>query len=358
MARGQALHKAAICLAFTGGLFFFFFFSFFATPLWSQRARTEKVWDQIWSLLQQGLQSRSEREKQAKLEKAYRLLQSLPSDGFTRQWETVIEAVLYADRSTASGRHQREQGEAWLRWGLSLASAKEDFSKEEAHLVISRILAGFSPTDRWAPVREWWRRTWSTFAKWLQRPVDWVAHHLSTALRAIGRFLLFLSKPILEVFRFILSLSPVLAWSLLVITLAAVTFLITLYALRILEKRQSAVALGEEGSPLEQPEQLWALAQSLAQQGNYLEAIRLLYRGTLVLFDSARLCSFREEKTNREYVSEVMRVAPIGVASAFSEMTRRVDRCLYRDKTASGDDFEYFWSQTQHFQKALVGIRR
>jgi hypothetical protein len=106
---------------------------------------------------------------------------------------------------------------------------------------------------------------------------------------------------------------------------------------------ESAQALETVAADLDQvlPATLWQQADELAQQGNFLEAVRRLYLAVLALLHRARLIRYEKTRTNGEYIRQVRLApeAPRELHAPFGELTRRFDQKWYGERACSDGDY-------------------
>jgi hypothetical protein len=98
-----------------------------------------------------------------------------------------------------------------------------------------------------------------------------------------------------------------------------------------------------EPSPTEQPAAvLWQQAEKLAQEGRYLDALRMLYRAVLSLLHRKQLLRYESTRTNGEYVQEV-RLSPQARAELrepFERLTDLFERKWYGDGVCEPAEFQ------------------
>jgi hypothetical protein len=137
----------------------------------------------------------------------------------------------------------------------------------------------------------------------------------------------------------------------------AVAVLVTFVVLWVTSRRSQpprkapAVAAGKappapepEPQPHEQPVAvLWQQADALARQGQFLEALRALYRAVLSLLHRQQLLRFEPTRTNGEYVEQVRRSpqASPGLADSFRELTDVFETKWYGERSCDGADYRH-----------------
>ncbi len=323
-----------------------------------QPAKEIAVWDRVRSALVKGVEAPSERERQRALMKAYEGVRSLSPSPFRSFWERLLEECLFSDPSTAAGQVQRNRALSHLGRLIGMATGSGGRDAGRVRLVVTKVLASSVFHDRWAPVKRFWRRVWTWLAERLEGPSKWLESQWVRLWRFLGRLLMTLLKPFLWLFQYLLQISPTLTWILVGAVTGLIAFLLSLSVLRLLEARGRKAVVTEEGRSVETPEQLLKEAREKSNRGLYLDAVRLVYRAILLLLDRSQICEFRDEKTGREYLRDVMRVAPTGVREAFSEATFNMERCLYRNRSASAEDYHLMVAASSRLGDALLGVSR
>jgi hypothetical protein len=108
--------------------------------------------------------------------------------------------------------------------------------------------------------------------------------------------------------------------------------------------KNETAALPDEGDPPphEQPVAvLWQQAEKLAQEGRYLDALRMLYRAVLGLLHRRQLLRYESTRTNGEYVHEVRLSpqAPAELREQFAQLTDLFERKWYGDRVCEAAEF-------------------
>jgi hypothetical protein len=87
---------------------------------------------------------------------------------------------------------------------------------------------------------------------------------------------------------------------------------------------------------------LWQKAEKLAQEGRYLDALRMLYRAVLSLLHRKQLVRYESTRTNGEYVREVRLSpqAPAGLREPFERLTDLFERKWYGDGVCKAAEFQ------------------
>jgi hypothetical protein len=86
--------------------------------------------------------------------------------------------------------------------------------------------------------------------------------------------------------------------------------------------------------------ELWRRAETLAQKGDYLEAIRILYAGALLLLHEAGLIRYERTRTNGEYLGELRRADRADeMVVPFGGLTRLFELKWYGERDCRPDDY-------------------
>jgi hypothetical protein len=86
---------------------------------------------------------------------------------------------------------------------------------------------------------------------------------------------------------------------------------------------------------------LWRRAEELAQEGHFLEAVRLLYLAVLAHLHRANLIRYERTLTNGEYVAQ-LRHAPVGLTALhepFRQLVLLFDEKWYGERACARDDY-------------------
>jgi len=82
---------------------------------------------------------------------------------------------------------------------------------------------------------------------------------------------------------------------------------------------------------------LWRQAEDLARQGNYLEAVRILYLAVLVLLHRANLIRYERTRTNGEYADQLREQAAL--QGPFRRLTLLFEGKWYGERACQPDDY-------------------
>lgn len=106
-------------------------------------------------------------------------------------------------------------------------------------------------------------------------------------------------------------------------------------------------ALSEEANAAETPlSALYAALDKAKADGNYREAIRLLYQIALKKLGEAGKVDLQPEKTNRDYLNELRERE---TATAFGRLTRRYEYIWFGEGRAGRPEFEKYAPQFTDF---------
>ncbi len=235
---------------------------------------------------------------------------------------------------------------------------------ETAQATLLRVLSSPEFRDPWAPILRLLQR----ISKWLERPLNWVLRQLSWLFGQIGRILQpvfeWLAK-ILEAlglwfmnwFQLLMSVSPILAWTIVGVLGAIGLTSLALAILKWWSKKRKTLAQIAIAEALIMPEQLLHEAEVSARSGDYLTALRKAYKALLLLLDRIGLIRFREQRTNWEYLAEVRKKAPAEFVRRFQEITGIFDICFYARKFATANEFatvKQFAEETRQKARTLL----
>jgi hypothetical protein len=148
------------------------------------------------------------------------------------------------------------------------------------------------------------------------------------------------------------GLGQVGGWLLLGLFLAVLVAALVLLGIHLYRNRSrkpkpktETASLPEEAEP-PPPEQpvavLWQRAEKLAQEGRYLDALRMLYRAVLSLLHRKQLLRYESTRTNGEYVQEVRLSpqAPTELREPFERLTDLFERKWYGDRGCEPAEFQ------------------
>lgn len=109
-------------------------------------------------------------------------------------------------------------------------------------------------------------------------------------------------------------------------------------------QRSSRQASGETAEPSRQlpPDEGWARAHSLAQQGRYREAIRFCYHATLALLAQRGLIPYDPARTNWEHLALLRAEGHKQVYERLRPLTRQFDYIWYGHQPATEEEYRQF----------------
>lgn len=237
---------------------------------------------------------------------------------------------------------------------------------ETAQATLLRVLSSPEFRDPWAPILRFLRK----ISSWLERPLNWILRQLGWLFSQMGKIL----RPVFELlakviealgawfmywFQLLMSVSPILAWTVVgSVGVIALTSL-ALAILRWWRRKQKAFTQIAVAEAIAMPEQLLHEAEISARSGDYLTAIRKAYKALLLLLDHIGLIRFREQRTNWEYLAEVRKKAPSDFFRRFQEVTNIFDICFYARKFATANEFatvKQFAEETRQNARALLDL--
>ncbi|MFN3422524.1 MAG: DUF4129 domain-containing protein [Armatimonadota bacterium] len=345
-------------------LVFLFAVPMFGQMKWRGEVTTPKTpFAVIAEQLQKARESRSHIVKRNFLLKAQKSVERLPQSPVTEQLRSKIESAFRAGILTDKADEAIEEAiETAKAADRVLRQPPPSVDPETAKATLLRVLSSPEFRDPWAPVL----RLLGRISKWLERPLGWASKQLRWLLSQIGRILQpifeWLSKLIEALrawfmywFQLLMSISPVLAWSILGVLGAIGLTSLAFAVLRWWRKKQEALKQIAVTEALVLPEQLLRESEIAARSGDYLTALRKAYRAVLLLLDRIGLIRFREQRTNWEYLAEVQKKTPSDFARRFQEVTKIFDVCFYARKLATSNEFaivKQFAEETR--QKALT----
>lgn len=91
-------------------------------------------------------------------------------------------------------------------------------------------------------------------------------------------------------------------------------------------------------------------AVEMGKKGEYLEAVRILYVGLLVLLDSKQVITYHPSLTNFEY-RQTVKGYPFG--ALFEAVTRTFDTVYYGARKATGSDFSLVMEAFVEIEEAV-----
>jgi len=326
----------------------------FTAPLLGQTRGAEKaspderaLFASIVKRLREALISSSHHDERKFLLQAQKLARQLPQSPVSERLKDRIERALKAGMAgSETDTAVREAIEIAEAAEKVLAQPSPSVDPEAAKAVLMRVLSSPEFRDLFAPIRRLLQRVLA----WLEKPAFWVWSLLERVFEPIRKIL----QPILKwlakalevlgawlahLFQLLASISPILAWTVVVLLGAVGLTSLVLAILSWWRRRQKALAQVAVVESLAVPEQLLHEAEIAARSGDYLTAIRKAYRALLLLLDRIGLIRFREQRTNWEYLAEIRKKAPTEFARRFQEVTGIFDICFYARKFATASEF-------------------
>jgi hypothetical protein len=110
-------------------------------------------------------------------------------------------------------------------------------------------------------------------------------------------------------------------------------------AVRISVRGETAMQPRTLAERRERSERLWQTAQQLAANGEWSEAVRIVYLSALYALDERSLLHIESSLTNREHVRALQRLHP-ELAAIFAPVVDRYDAVRYGGVAASSGTFD------------------
>lgn len=346
------------------------FISFFllAVPIFEGEAtQTSKItltpepFNAIAEQLRKAKASTSPHTRQKALTTAQSLVKVLPPSRITEQLKFRLGQAFKAGVMT-------DESERLIDEAIEIAGAASKLLKRQpstydpelARATLFRVLN--SPEFR---IHSWFAALLERISRWLEKPVKrllgWIVGVLSLLtpiFKWLGRLLEVLGAWFWYWFKFLMKVSPFLAWGTVGLLGAIVSASLAYMVWKKWLKLRKEIAKRSVTQALVMPEQLLKEAESAAREGDYLTAVRKAYRALLLTLDHIGLIRFREQRTNWEYLAEVSRKAPMEFVHHFREACSVFDRCFYARKLATADEFvvvKRLAEETYHYAHSLPG---
>lgn len=294
---------------------------------------------------------------------ATRLPQSPVKERLTERIERALRSGVASDEVSEAIYEAIEIAKAADKM---LSQPSPSIDPETARATLLRVLSSPEFRDPWAPILRFLQKV----SRWLERPLNWTLRQLNWLFGQVGKIL----RPVLEFlakllealgawfmywFQLLMSISPVLAWTIVGVVGAIVLISLVLAILKWWRGRQKVLAQTAVAEALAMPEELLQEAEIAARSGDYLTAIRKAYRALLLLLDRIGLIRFREQRTNWEYIAEVRKKAPADFIRRFQEVTNIFDICFYARKFATANEFaivHQFAEETRQKAQTLLDL--
>lgn len=349
------------------------FIAFFllAVPIFEgQATQTSKItltpepFNAIVEQLRKAKASISPHTRQRALTTAESLVKVLPPSRITEQLKFRLGRAFKAGVMT-------DESERLIDEAIEIAGAASKLLKrrpstydpELARATLLRVLN--SPEFR---IHSWFAALLERISKWLEKPAKRLLSWIVGVLSLLTPIFKWLWK-LLEVlgawfwywFKFLMKVSPFLAWGTVALLGAIVSASLAYMVWKKWLKLRKEITERGVTQALVMPEQLLKEAESAAREGDYLTAVRKAYRALLLTLDHIGLIRFREQRTNWEYLAEVSKKAPTEFVSRFREASSIFDRCFYARKLATASEFvvvKRLAEETRHHARSLHGTSK
>lgn len=324
----------------------------------SEITLTPEPFNAIVEQLRKAKASTSPHKRQRALITAESLVKALPPSRITEQLKFRLGRAFKAGVMT-------DESERLIDEAIEIAGAASKLLKrrpstydpELARATLLRVLN--SPEFR---IHSWFAALVEQISKWLEKPVSrlisWIARILTPIFKWVGKLLEVLGAWFWYWFKFLMEVSPFLAWGTVGLLGAMVSASLAYMVWKKWLKLRKETTERVVAQALVMPEQLLKEAENAARKGDYLTAVRKAYRALLLTLDHIGLIRFREQRTNWEYLAEVSRKAPMEFVSRFREASSIFDRCFYARKLATANEFivvKRLAEETRHYARSLHG---
>ena len=98
----------------------------------------------------------------------------------------------------------------------------------------------------------------------------------------------------------------------------------------------------------------WVAATRLAGQGQYVEALQMIYAGILAQANAEGVVSIHDSKTTGDYWREFRRTANATTTAQFRDFTHTYERIVYGRTELSPENYEKFASWAQEFTRTTL----
>ncbi|MCS7191985.1 MAG: hypothetical protein NZ937_03245 [Armatimonadetes bacterium] len=211
---------------------------------------------------------------------------------------------------------------------------------EEAKAKLAKVLSSREFRDPfWLVILRRLEKPFERILNWLGQAFGQLASFLRPVFQWISALFLALGSWFWHWFQLLMKISPILAWTILVVLILVFSALLAHTIIKWWRKRQKAFAEAVVAEALVMPEQLLLEAEKAAKKGDYLTAIRKAYKALLFALDRVGLICFREQRTNWEYLAEIQRKTSPEFALRFLEITKTFDLCFYARKLATSSEY-------------------
>jgi Domain of unknown function (DUF4129) len=136
-----------------------------------------------------------------------------------------------------------------------------------------------------------------------------------------------------------------------VLVALAVAYLVR--ALRLSVVREAQLRGASLAERRERSDQLWQAAQRLASDGEFADAVRLLYLSSLYALDEHALLHIERGLTNREHAARLHDAHP-GLAGTFSELVDRYEGVRYGRANVGSAAFAEFSARAEQVRAAAL----
>jgi Domain of unknown function (DUF4129) len=124
-------------------------------------------------------------------------------------------------------------------------------------------------------------------------------------------------------------------------------------ALRLSVVREAQLRGASLAERRERSDQLWQAAQRLASDGEFADAVRLLYLSSLYALDEHALLHIERGLTNREHAARLHDAHP-GLAGTFSELVDRYEGVRYGRANVGSAAFAEFSARAEQVRAAAL----
>jgi hypothetical protein len=109
----------------------------------------------------------------------------------------------------------------------------------------------------------------------------------------------------------------------------------------------------------ESPASLWRQAETLAGEGRFRDAVRILYLAVLALLHRQHFIRFEPTRTNGEYVRQVRlsEQSPLELHEPFARMTHQFEMTWYGERPCESDDYRACRNLADEVQQLAGGAR-
>jgi Domain of unknown function (DUF4129) len=137
------------------------------------------------------------------------------------------------------------------------------------------------------------------------------------------------------------------------VALVAAALVYLIRALRLSVVRESEMRSASLAVRRERSDQLWQAAQRLAANGEFTDAVRLLYLSSLYALDEHAVLHLERGLTNREHAQRLQLSDP-ALAQTFSVLVEHYERVRYGHAAVAPDAFAEFTGRAQQVRTAAL----